>query len=100
MRARLARPMIIEIDNATAYWLEDLIGQHVSPESPSSADALGAVLAAFDAGESPGGLALVCRLVTGERHEVGSGDSLVDAALGAAGRPALRRHPSRQTATA
>ena len=87
--------MIIEIDDATAYWLEDAMGQRVSQESPSSADPLAAALAAFDAGIPPDELVLVCRLADGERYEVGGGDPLVDAALGAAGLPTVRLPSSR-----
>jgi hypothetical protein len=99
LRARLARPRIIEIDGATAYWLEGLAGQRASPESPSSADPLAAVLAAFEGEMPPADLVLVCRLVNGDRYEIGGGDELVDAALGAAGRPAVRLPRSRRTAS-
>jgi len=82
--------MIIEIDDATSYWLEDPEGHHVSPESLSSAHPLAVVLAALDAGRSPDVLVLMCRLADGQRHEIGGGDALVDAAPGAAGRSAVR----------
>jgi hypothetical protein len=91
--------MIIEIDDAMSYWLEDPTGHRVSPESPTSADPLAAILADFDA-STPLACVLVCRLANGERYEVGGGDPLVDAALGAAGRPAVRLSRARRTASA
>ena len=91
LRARLAQPSIIEIDDATAYWLENPAGQRASPEAPSGADPLAAVLAAFDAGMRTEDLRLVCRLSDGERYEIGGGAELLDAALAAAGRPRLSR---------
>jgi len=91
LRARLARPSIVAVDDAGAYWLEDPAGRRASPESPSSADALAAAFAAFDAGRPTDGLLLVCRLVDGERYEIGGGAELIDAALAAAGRPRMPR---------
>jgi hypothetical protein len=49
------------------------------------------VLAAFYAGRPTDGLLLVCRLVGGERYEIGGGAELVDAALAAGGRPRMPR---------
>ena len=100
LRARLARPTIIEIDGATAYWLEDARGGRTSPESPSSTDPLLLRLAQHDAGGAAIGGLLVCRLADGERYEIGGGIELLDAALAAAGRPRLRRpSPGRAAAS-
>ena len=91
LRARLARPSIIAIDDATAYWLEDTVGRRASPESPSSAEPLAAVVEALDAGTATDGLRLLCRLADGDNYEIGAGVELLDAALAAAGRPRLPR---------
>jgi hypothetical protein len=91
LRARLARPTIIEIDGATSYWLEDASGGRVSPESPASADPLRFALAQHDGGGPAIGVRLVCRLADGELYEIGDGIELLDAALAAAGRPRPRR---------
>jgi hypothetical protein len=91
LRARLARPTIIEIDGATAYWLEDASGGRASPVSPSSAEPLRLALAEHDGGGPAMGVLLVCRLADGERYEIGGGIELLDAALAAAGRPRLQR---------
>jgi hypothetical protein len=89
--ARLARPTIIEIDGATAYWLEDASGGRASPVSPSSADPLRLALAEHDGGGLAIGILLVCRLADGERYEIAGGIELLDSALVAAGRPRVRR---------
>jgi len=91
LRARLARPTILDIDGATAYWLEDASGGRASPGSPSSAEPLRRALAEHDGGGPANGVFLVCRLADGERYEIAGGIELLDAALAAAGRPRLRR---------
>lgn len=88
VRRILARPMELVIDGAVAYWLEDASGRRLGPESGRSLQPLSRALGLTRAGRDPDTLLLCARLESGERYEIGGGQSLVGAAEAAAGVPA------------
>ena len=93
----LNQPSIVEIDDATAYWLEGQDGRRIGDESPTSETPLLAVLAEVNRGVDPLGLSLVCNApddAAGHaRYVISSGAGLVDMAESAAGIPARPRIP-------
>jgi hypothetical protein len=96
----LNRPSIVEIDEATAYWLEGEDGRPIGEESATSEVPLLAVLAEVDRGVDPLGLTLVCNAPTDDapghaRYVISSGAGLVDMAESAAAIPARPRIPAR-----
>lgn len=95
----LDQPSIVEIDDATAYWLEGEDGQPIGEESPTSEAPLLAALAEIRRGVDPNGLSLVCHVPDDDvlddgRYVIASGDFLVEFAEWAAGIPARPRTPA------
>ena len=78
-----------------AYWLEDLAGHQMTPESDRS---LGPLSQAHDlqgSGSDLAELVLVARLTTGERYELGRGAILAGMARMAARLPGEPKDPRR-----
>jgi hypothetical protein len=61
---KLRQPSIVEIDDATAYWLEGPDSQRIGDESPTSEAPLLAALAAIQRGVDPMGRASSVTLLT------------------------------------
>jgi len=91
-----SRPLEMVLDDAVAYWLEDVSGHQLSPEASRSLGPLFRALDLAAAGHDPDDMILCARLDTGERFELGGGLSLVGVAEAAAGIPARPRQ-SRST---
>jgi hypothetical protein len=97
----LDQPSIVEIDDATDYWLEGDDGRLIGAKSPTSEAPLLAALAVVRRGVDPSGLSLVCHIPDDEtlvdgRYVVGSGPDLVEMAEWAAGIPARPRVPAQR----
>jgi len=95
----LNQPSIVEIDDATAYWLEGEDGQRIGEEYPTSEAPLLAALEVVGRGVDPIGLSLVCNApddgaADDGRYVISSGPGLVDMAESAAGIPARPRIPA------
>ena len=96
---KLSQPSIVEIDDATAYWLEDAGGRRIGEESPTSEAPLLAALAEISRGVDPSGLYLLCNAPDDGapddgRYVITTGDFLVEFAESAAGIPGRRRTPA------
>jgi hypothetical protein len=91
---KLDQPSIVEIDDATAYWLEEADGRRIGEEAPTSEAPLLAALTEIRRGVDPTGLSLVCDAGDEGRYVITSGDFLVEFAESAAGIPARPRMPA------
>lgn len=96
---KLDQPSIVEIDDATTYWLEGEDGQRIGDESPTSEAPLLAALAEVRRGVDPIGLSLVCDVLDGgalddRRYIISSGIGLLWMAESAAGLPPRPRVPA------
>lgn len=89
---KLDQPSIVEIDNATAYWLEGNDGRRIGEASPTSEAPLLAALAEVQRGVDPIGLSLLCDVPDDGapddgRYVISTGLGLLDMAEWAAGLP-------------
>jgi hypothetical protein len=91
---KLDQPSIVEIDDATAYWLEGHDGRMIGEVSPTSEAPLATAMAEIRRGVDPTGLSLVCDAGDEGRYVITSGDFLVEFAESAAGIPARPRMPA------
>ena len=96
---RLDQPSIVEIDYATAYWLEDADGRRIGEPSSTSEAPLLAALAEIRRGVDPIRLFLLCNVPDEGSPDDGpyvitTGDFLVEFAESAAGIPARPRGPA------
>jgi hypothetical protein len=83
----LARPREVVIDDATAYWLGDMDGNPLGPESDRTLAPLAQGLAMIEAGADPATLAVWARVGDGELYLVADDPYLVSFAEAAAGLP-------------
>ena len=98
-RERLSQPAIVEIDDATAYWLEGEDGRRIGEKSSTSEAPLLAALAEIGRGVDPIGLSLVCNVPDNGapddgRYVISSGVGLFEMAEWAAGLPPRPRVPA------
>jgi hypothetical protein len=96
---KLDQPSIVEIDDATAYWLEDADGRPIGEPSPTSEAPLLAALAEIRRGLDPLELSLVCDAPDDgapddRRYIISSGVGLLWMAESAAGLPPRPRVPA------
>ena len=96
---KLDQPSIVEIDDATAYWLEGEDGRQIGERSPTSEAPLLAALAGIRGDIDPMELSLVCNAPDegapdDGRYVITTGDFLVEFAESAAGIPARPRLPA------
>jgi hypothetical protein len=96
---KLDQPSIVEIDDATAYWLEAADGRRIGEQSPTSEAPLLAALGEIRRGVDPTGLFLLCNAPDqgapdDGRYVITTGDFLVEFAESAAGIPARPRGPA------
>ena len=91
LRRLLAGPLEVRIDGAEAYWLGDVHGEPMGPESDRTLDPCAQALRLVQAGVDPDTLVLWARLADGESCRVSGGICLVDRAEAAAGVPARTR---------
>jgi hypothetical protein len=89
---KLDQPSIVEIDDATAYWLEGENGRQVGEQSPTSEAPLLAALAEIQRGVDPIELSLVCDAPDkgapdDRRYVISTGIGLLWMAESAAGLP-------------
>jgi hypothetical protein len=96
---KLDQPSIVEIDDATAYWLEDANGRRIGEQSPTSEVPLLAALAEVQRGVDPIELSLVCDAPDDGapdqgRYVISTGIGLLWMAESAAGRPPRPRGPA------
>jgi len=99
-REKLSQPSIVEIDDATAYWLEGETGRRIGEKSPTSEAPLLAALLEVGRGVDPIGLSLVCDVPDDGapddgRYVISSGLGLLEMAEWAAGLPPRPRVPAR-----
>lgn len=87
----LAGPLEVAVDGAQAYWLGDLRGSQLSPESERTLAPCARALALTRTGIDPDTLVLWARLADGELYQVSAGLLLLDMAEAAAGIPARQR---------
>jgi hypothetical protein len=98
-REKLTQPSIVEIDDATAYWLEGENGRRIGEDSPTSEAPLLAALSEVGRGVDPLGLSLVCYVPDDGapddgRYVISSGLGLLEMAEWAAGLPPRPRVPA------
>ena len=86
-RRKLANTREVVIDGATAYWLGDMRGTPLGPESDRTLAPLAQGLAMIGAGADPATLAVWARLEDGELYLVADDPYLIDFAEAAAGLP-------------
>jgi hypothetical protein len=96
---KLDQPSIVEIDDATAYWLEDANGRRIGEQSPTSEVPLLAALAEVQRGVDPIELSLVCDAPDDGapdqgRYVISTGVGLLWMAESAAGLPPRPRGPA------
>jgi hypothetical protein len=91
VRRALADIREVVIEDATAYWLGDLHGNPLGPESDRTLAPLAQGLAMIEAGADPATLAVWARLRDGGPYLVADDPYLVDFAEAAAGIPAKPR---------
>jgi hypothetical protein len=96
---KLDQPSIVEIDDATSYWLEDANGRRIGEQSPTSEVPLLAALAEVQRGADPIELSLVCNAPDkgapdDRRYVISTGIGLLWMAESAAGLPARPRTPA------
>jgi hypothetical protein len=96
---KLAQPSIVEIDDATAYWLEDANGRQIGEQSSTSEAPLLAALAEVRRGTDPVELSLVCDAPDNgapddRRYVISTGIGLLWMAESAAGLPPRPRVPA------
>ena len=96
---KLDQPSIVEIDDATAYWLEDANGRRIGEQSPTSEVPLLAALAEVQRGVDPIELSLVCDAPDDGapdqgRYVISTGIGLLWMAESAAGLPPRPRGPA------
>ena len=91
---KLDQPSIVEIDDATAYWLEGDDGRRIGDTSSTSEAPLLAALAEIGRGVDPIGLSLVCDAPDDRRYIISSGVGLLWMAESAAGLPPRPRIPA------
>ena len=98
-REKLSQASIVEIDDATVYWLEDQDGRRIGEASPTSEAPLLAALAEVQRGVDPIGLSLLCDVPDDGapddgRYVISTGLGLLDMAEWAAGLPPRPRVPA------
>jgi hypothetical protein len=98
-REKLSQASIVEIDDATIYWLEDQDRRQIGAASSTSEAPLLAALAEIQRGLNPNDLSLLCDVPDkgapdDRRYVITSGDFLVEFAESAAGIPARPRMPA------
>jgi transcriptional regulator with XRE-family HTH domain len=96
---KLDQPSIVEIDDATAYWLEGEDGRKIGEQSPTSEAPLLAALAEIRRGVDPIELSLVCNAPDegapdDGRYVISTGVGLLWMAESAAGLPPRPRGPA------
>jgi hypothetical protein len=96
---KLDQPSIVEIDDATAYWLEGDDGRRIGDTSPTSEAPLLAALAEIGRGIDPIELSLVCDAPDDgapddRRYIISTGIGLLWMAESAAGLPRRPRIPA------
>ncbi|MCY7420044.1 MAG: hypothetical protein LH650_16460 [Chloroflexi bacterium] len=91
LRQILARPREVGIIGAQAYWLGDIHGAPLGPESDRTLAPFAQALAMVGSGTDPATLAVWARLEDGDLYLVAEDDILVDMAEAAAGLPARPR---------
>ncbi len=91
LRQILARPSEVGIIGAQAYWLGDIHGAPLGPESDRTLAPFALALSVVQAGTDPATLVVWARLEDGDLYLVAEDDILVDMAEAAAGLPARPR---------
>ena len=91
LRRLFARPREIVIDDAQAYWLGDIHGKPLGPESDRTLAPFAQALTMIQAGTDPETLIVWARLDDGDLYRVSGGVYLLDMAEAAAGLPARPR---------
>jgi hypothetical protein len=96
---KLDQPSIVQIDDATAYWLEGEDGRQIGEQSPTSEAPLLAALAEIRGGVDPIELSLVCNAPDegapdDGRYVISTGIGLLWMAESAAGLPPRPRGPA------
>lgn len=96
---KLDQPSIVEIDDATAYWLEDVDGRPIGEQSPTSEAPLLAAPGEVQRGVDPIELSLVCDAPDDGapdqgRYVISTGIGLLWMAESAAGLPPRPRGPA------
>lgn len=89
-RRKLADIREVRIIGATAYWLADMQGSPLGPESDRTLEPLAQGLAMIRAGADPASLAVWARLDDGNLYLVADDPYLTDFAEAAAGLPRQR----------
>ena len=90
-RRMLADLREVVIEDAEAYWLGDMSGAPLGPESDGTLDPFARGLSLIQVGADPATLAVWARLQDGDLYLVAEDDFLVDMAEAAAGIPARPR---------
>ena len=98
-REKLSQASIVEIDDATTYWLEDQNGRRIGEASPTSEAPLLAALAEVQLGVDPIGLSLLCDVPDDGapddgRYVISTGLGLLEMVEWAAGLPPRPRVPA------
>jgi len=91
LRQILARPREVGIIGAQAYWLGDVHGAPLGPESDRTLAPCAQALSLVGSGTDPETLVVWARLTAGDLYRVSGGICLVDMAEAAAGLPARPR---------
>ncbi len=91
LRRIIGRPREVGIVGASAYWLGDIYGEPMGPESDRTLAPCAQALAMIEAGTDPETLVVWARLADGTRYRVSGGIYLVDMAEATAGLPARSR---------
>jgi len=87
VKRKLNGPIEVVIDDAVNYWLADLSGRRLSPESTRTIHPMAQALRLERSGSDPEAMVLWAVFETGEQYEVASGAILIDMAEASAGIP-------------